>query len=283
MGVRCEVGEVSLDYESFGVGSAFVALHGMPMDRRGPIYAFEPLFADRPGWRRIYVDLPGHGRSPKPPWPRDDVRVVEILVQFLDTLLGDDRVVLAGDSYGAFIARGLAHRLWDRVDGLCLLAPVVKVGTRQLPPRTIIGDRAEITQMAENGEILGEMLVANPPEMKRYVEALSQGVADTEYLNEITEERQRIPSLEAGVETLDAPTLIITGRQDTTVGYRDQWELLDSYPRATFAVLDRAGHLLRGEQESVFLTLGREWLDRVEERVRDRSDDTSQADGSTTE
>jgi len=272
--VRCQVGEVSLDYECFGAGSAFVGLHGMPMDRRGPIYEFEPLFAGRMGWRRIYIDLPGHGRSPKAPWPRDDARVVEILVQFLDSVLGDARLVLAGGSYGAFIARGLAHRVRDRVDGLCLLTPVVKVGSRQLPPRSVIGNRDEIARMAERGEILGEMLVANPPAMKRYVEALSQGIADTEYLDEITDARKRVPILETDLETLDAPTLIITGRQDTTVGYRDQWELLELYPRATFAVLDRAGHLLRGEQEQLFLTLGREWLDRVEERIRLDSDET---------
>lgn len=274
--MRREVGEVCLDFESFGEGAAFVALHGMPMDRHGPIYEFEPLFTDRVGWRRIYVDLPGHGRSPRGPWPRNDARVVEILVEFLDSLVGQARLVLAGGSYGAFIARGLAHRLRDRIDGLCLLTPVVKPGPRQLPSRTVIADREQIAQMAERGEILGEMLVANPPAVGRYVEALSQGIADTEYLDEVTEEAQRIPILETGPGTLDAPTLIITGRQDTTVGYRDQWELLQHYPRATFAVLDRAGHLLRGEQELLFLALGREWLDRVEERIRVRHDEPSE-------
>ena len=36
------------------------------------------------------------------------------------------------------------------------------------------------------------------------------------------------------------PTLVIAGRQDVTAGYRDAWHILESYPRATFAVLDRA-------------------------------------------
>lgn len=38
------------------------------------------------------------------------------------------------------------------------------------------------------------------------------------------------------------PTLVIAARQDTTVGYRDAWDILESYPRATFAVIDRASH-----------------------------------------
>jgi pimeloyl-ACP methyl ester carboxylesterase len=62
-----------------------------------------------------------------------------------------------------------------------------------------------------------------------------------------------------------APTLIVTGRQDSWVGYRDAWEILENYPRATFVVLDRAGHFLGVEQEDLFHTLVGEWLDRVKE------------------
>ena len=35
-------------------------------------------------------------------------------------------------------------------------------------------------------------------------------------------------------KTFEEPTLIIAGRHDTIVGYRDAWTILDSYPRATF-------------------------------------------------
>ena len=63
----------------------------------------------------------------------------------------------------------------------------------------------------------------------------------------------------------DSPTLILTARQDQIVGYRDIWDLMDSSPRATFAVLDRAGHFLPIEQEGLCPALLREWLDRVEE------------------
>jgi pimeloyl-ACP methyl ester carboxylesterase len=64
-----------------------------------------------------------------------------------------------------------------------------------------------------------------------------------------------------------APTLIVTARQDNLCGYRNAWDLLDNYPRATFAVLDRAGHFVNIEQDALCQALMREWLDRVEERV----------------
>jgi pimeloyl-ACP methyl ester carboxylesterase len=61
------------------------------------------------------------------------------------------------------------------------------------------------------------------------------------------------------------PTLILTARQDHLCGYRDAWDLLDNYPRATFAVLDRAGHFVNIEQDVLCHAIMREWLDRVEE------------------
>ena len=41
--------------------------------------------------------------------------------------------------------------------------------------------------------------------------------------------------------------------------------MLDDFPCATFAVLDRAGHLLEAEQPTLRTALVNEWLGRVEE------------------
>jgi pimeloyl-ACP methyl ester carboxylesterase len=65
--------------------------------------------------------------------------------------------------------------------------------------------------------------------------------------------------------------LIVTGRQDHLAGYKQSWSILDSFPRATFAVLDRAGHLLDVEQPALQKALTNEWLDRVEEYVAQNS------------
>jgi len=64
-------------------------------------------------------------------------------------------------------------------------------------------------------------------------------------------------------QPFERPTLVLTGRQDSSVGYRDQLALLDLYPRATFAILDVAGHNLQIEQPALFEALVNEWLDRV--------------------
>jgi pimeloyl-ACP methyl ester carboxylesterase len=64
-------------------------------------------------------------------------------------------------------------------------------------------------------------------------------------------------------EPFDQPSLILVGRQDTEVGYKDQFKLLDHYPRASFVVLDKAGHNLQIEQEALFSSLVCEWMDRM--------------------
>ena len=62
--------------------------------------------------------------------------------------------------------------------------------------------------------------------------------------------------------------LFLLGRQDSVVGYRDAWKIIENYPRATFAILDRAGHILQIEQEELFNSLTNDWLDRVESFLR---------------
>jgi hypothetical protein len=49
------------------------------------------------------------------------------------------------------------------------------------------------------------------------------------------------------------------------VGYADAWALLEDYPRATFAVLDRADHDLPIQQDNLYRALVANWLDRVVE------------------
>jgi len=65
------------------------------------------------------------------------------------------------------------------------------------------------------------------------------------------------------LEPYPGPTLIVTGRQDAIVGYRDAERLADTLPQATFAVLDNAGHHAHVERETRVAALLSDWLRRV--------------------
>ncbi|TAK02424.1 MAG: alpha/beta hydrolase [Chloroflexota bacterium] len=69
-------------------------------------------------------------------------------------------------------------------------------------------------------------------------------------------------------EPFDPPALILNGRQDSLTGYADMFPLQASFPRGTFAILDRAGHALPFEQRALFGALVDEWRDRVEAEER---------------
>jgi len=104
---------------------------------------------------------------------------------------------------------------------------------------------------------------------ERIEKEMNPGIAlgDASFLTKLIEEGNAFSfDMDAtGIEPFEKPTLIVTGRQDWTVGYRDAWQILEQYPWATFAVLDRAGHNLPIAQERLFDALVGEWLDRVDE------------------
>jgi len=93
---------------------------------------------------------------------------------------------------------------------------------------------------------------------------------DPEFLGRIREQPENYAfsfDVDNMSEPFPGPSLIITGRQDAIAGYRDVWNILENYPRATYVVVDRAGHALEEKEDLVNLLIN-DWLDRVEENTR---------------
>jgi pimeloyl-ACP methyl ester carboxylesterase len=98
-------------------------------------------------------------------------------------------------------------------------------------------------------------------------------LADDRFLTRIyTESYALAKDLNSACKVYSKPTLIALGRQDSSVGYRDAWSIIELFPRGTFVVLDKAGHNLQIEQETLFNALVNEWLDRVEETIESHDD-----------
>lgn len=255
-------------YETFGSGRPMVMLPGRPSDHRVMARFMEPVFTRREGWLRIYPDLPGTGRTPSVDRLTTHDAMLEAVLAFIDKVIPGQRFVLAGLSYGGLLARGVVYHRAASIDGLMLCAPQVKANPAeaQLPPRTAIVENPTIA--AELGPISNLMVVQSPREAEAVRELLAEvRIADHPF-NDRLEEAGAFSFNVDGLPTpFGAPTLIVTARQDDLCGYRDAWDLLDIYPRATFAVLDRAGHFVNIEQDALCQALMREWLDRVEERV----------------
>ena len=267
--MKCDLGDLAIFYETYGTGRPIVMLPGRPSDHHIMERFMEPLFKQRDGWLRLYPDLPGTGRTPGSDRLATHDQMLDAVLAFIDTVIPGQRFVLAGLSYGGYLARGVASRRTALIDGLMLCAPQVKADPAQahLPPRTtLVQDPALV---AELGPVADLIVVQSPT----VVEAVRDVLAEVQIADHTFNARLEAAgpsSFEVAPPVpFDGPTLIMTARQDHLCGYRDAWDLLDNYPRATFAVLDRAGHFVNIEQDVLCQALMREWLDRLEEWATD--------------
>ena len=267
-----DVHGIPVHYAEHGSGTPVLALHGAGVDHREIMAALEPLFADRPGYRRLYPDLPGMGRTPAPETIDSNDAVVELLGGLVDAVIGREAFLLAGHSYGGYLARAIANRRPRQVAGLALLCTIGEQGGEEERPGHVVLHAADdldldgTLQPAMASEYRDYLVVQTPATLRRFQEMVAPGVAlvDQAALARIFE-RWRLRTAPEQGPAYAKPTLILAGRQDATVGYAGAWRLLEHYPRATFAVLDRAGHGLLHEQVGLVSALLAEWLDRVDE------------------
>ena len=259
-----------LHFVEYGEGTPVLALHGWGPDHRLMTGCLEPVFANRPGFRRIYPDLPGMGRTPAPEWITSSDDLLATVEGFIDSQIGGTPFLLVGESYGGYLARAIAHRRKDQVLGLALICPVGTVlerDRRTVPPRTtVVHDPETVASMdpRDAEEFVGIAVVQSAETARRFVDEILSGVrlADEAALSRIQQRWELSAPPEDGTP-YPRPTLILTGRQDDRTGYADVYPLLDHYPRATFAVLDAAGHNLQIEQPELCEALFSEWLQRV--------------------
>jgi pimeloyl-ACP methyl ester carboxylesterase len=224
----------------------------------------EPVFDARTGYRRIYPDLPGMGRTPAPEAINSAHDVLGVLLEFIDGVIGDEPLLVAGHSAGGYYAHAIASRRPEQVIGLALLCPLF-AGIHDVPAREVVSGSGSIG----NAEFRDYFTVQTAETLERYERYVTPAtrLADQGALARIGERWELTTRLQ-DEDPYPFPTLLVTGRQDSTVGYARAWEMLEHFPRATFAVLDRAGHALPHEQPELMRALITEWLDRVENPAR---------------
>ncbi|MDW4511672.1 alpha/beta hydrolase [Priestia megaterium] len=260
---------MSIYHKVIGDGYPIVMLHGWTLDHQVMLNAMEPLFEKRSHWKRIYIDLPGMGNSEPQLSIQNSDNILEAILRLLDEIIPDQQFIVCGNSYGGYIARGIVRSRQDKVRGLLLMAPLIipEYDERVVPQQTVLKkDNDLISRLSpeEADEFCSMGVVQGQTEWERFQNEILLPSKQTnhEFVNSI---RQNGYGFTFDISfKLEHPTLIITGRQDNVVGYQDAWQLIEDYPRATFAVLDMAGHNLQIEQTDVFNVLVHNWLNRLE-------------------
>jgi pimeloyl-ACP methyl ester carboxylesterase len=256
--VEQRVGEVDVHYVQHGVGRPVLVLHGAGVDHREAEACFEPVLADVTGFRRIYPDLPGMGRTLAPTGLRSAEDVLDTLLRFAAEVTGGDPHLLIGHSAGAYYARAMAARVPGQVAGLALVCPLL--------PR--VADVPEHRALAGSDDIGDDgfrsyFVLHTPAMLERYERHVAPAAAlvDQAALDRIGRRWELAPH---PGPAYPGPTLLVAGRLDSTVGYAAAADLVHDYPHASLAVVDDAGHALPHEQPELLGALIAEWLTRVE-------------------
>jgi pimeloyl-ACP methyl ester carboxylesterase len=269
--MKCLVGDIPVYYDIRGSGRPLLMIHGFSPDHRLMLGCMEPVFEKRASWRRIYFDLPGMGQTPAPDWLTNSDQMLDVVSWFVDQVLPLEYYCVAGESYGGYLAQGLAARHPERIEGMLLLCSLVHADpARRRVPKHVVLEREpgllERLTPGERGEFEPIGVIQTGATWEKMKRDVIPGLraADRAFLDRLWKGYAFADEAALDHSVFAKPVLIVAGRQDSVVGYADSQDLTSRYPRSTCAVLDRAGHNAQIEQPDLFEALTAEWLDRVE-------------------
>lgn len=266
------VKDVPVYYEICGSGTPVVMIHGWSPDHRLMKGCLEPVFQSlETPWQRIYFDLPGMGKTPGRPWITGTDEMLAVVLEFIDGVIPNRHFVVAGESYGGYLARGVIKERRSLVDGLLLICPTAIQEThRETSPALQVFEKDEALLNSLSAEDRSYFEGINVLQTRRVWEKFKEDIlpglkmADYAFLeNSLGRHVPYRSNVDQVEKPYPQPTLMVMGRQDSAVGYRDHWQLIENYPRASFVILDRAGHNLQIDQDVLFNALVKEWLERV--------------------
>jgi pimeloyl-ACP methyl ester carboxylesterase len=259
--IRSDAG-ATLSYDVIGHGTCLLALHGAYSTHDELAAVLEPILGPHGSYRRLYPDLPGMGTSPAHTSIQSSNDVLDLLEDLVDDQAGDAPLLVVGHSYGAHLARGLAARRPRQIRGMALICPLMPGGMnpeRHAVVRSDI-DPAELLDPALVDDYLGYFVIYTEETAQRFNEAVAPSIGRFDGDAVVRIMREWILDPDPDAVEFDGPLLVMTGRHDSVVGYREQAALVDRYPKATYLVLAGTGHALPHERPELTAALIADWL-----------------------
>ena len=97
---------IAINYEMAGEGKPVVILHGLGCNLELMRACLEPIFSANPQYKRIYIDLPGMGKSESVMDYASGDKMLEALTGLVNQIVHEN-FLLMGESYGGYLARGI--------------------------------------------------------------------------------------------------------------------------------------------------------------------------------
>ena len=259
---------VRIAYDVWGQrdGTPVLLIRGLGMNARG--WALQRgAFGRR--HRCIAVDNRGTGHSDVPPGPYDLVRMATDAVEVLDGA-GIERAHIVGASMGGVIAQiiGVLHP--DRVQSLVLACTACRHHTWR---RELLAEWGEL--VTRNGmQALtddGMRWLIGPRLHRRFgvfVNVLARVLIQTKpaaFAAQVDAILAMPDDMRNELHTITAPTLVITGSQDTLTPLGDAEEMAELISGSRLYVLRGAAHGLMAEAPNAFNDAVLRFIDAVDE------------------
>ncbi len=251
-------------------------LHGFG----GSTFSWREVLGELPG-KTIAFDRPGFGLSERPlrgEWranPYTPAAQVELVASLMDAL-ELDKAVLVGNSAGGTLALRVALAHPERVSGLVLTDAAVYEGggapnwIRPLLSTPQVNRLGPLVARQFGGEPGLDFLrtaYADPSKLtdediagyQRWTRADNWDAALWELIK-----ASRTVNLAPQLSAIQAPTLVITGAQDTLVTPEQSEQLAETLPNAEFVSLERCGHLPQEECPEAFVEAVSNWLNQTQ-------------------
>ncbi|NEG96904.1 alpha/beta fold hydrolase [Bifidobacterium sp. SMB2] len=258
--------------ETQGDGIPVVFVHGLGVDHRS-LMLLDDVFPEPT--RRIYLDLPGFGKTPALDGAGGLPEMADWLQSIIDDIVGPRTAfAMVGNSMGGALAREILARESERVLGLALIAPVVdpRHAHRRVGEHVIADPNPKLTHALPQEQVFDFITMGVNQSFeawRRYQRFILPGVrlCDREACRRLGERYFLNDVPEQVFGTFGGPTLIVTGHEDQIVGYEDQRALLPHYPNTRFVVLDNAGHNLHIDRPKETGRLLTDWAGKVVKAV----------------
>lgn len=292
---RVEPG-IELAHFATGEGRNVLIVHGGPgMPYREPWTGLQPLAG---AYRFHYYDQRGCGQSTRPidtfasgNYYKNMTTLDQTLglgaqiadIERIRRLLGEEKLILIGHSWGGFLASLYAAEFPDRVEALILVAPadvlvmpqqsggLFELVRERLPEEMQPDFEAYLEEYLDFGNIFARSeadLVALNQEFGQYYQAAieiplpQQGQPGGWMVQAMYFSMGQRHDYRAALQAVRAPVLVIHGAADlqseeTTRIY------LDAFPNASFQVVEEAGHFVFLEQPNIFAEVVGDFLEKL--------------------
>ena len=257
---------IDLAYQEVGTGPAIVLVHGHPLDHTMWQPQVELL---APKYRVIVPELRGYGKTPLPAGKR-----VTLLDDFaedileLTRLLGIERFVVAGLSLGGQVVLETYRQAPERIRGLVVADSYARLDTpEQKQGRIETAERFEREGFGNfAAETMDKMISptnnAAHPDLARQITKMvadSNPAGAAAALRGRAERRDYLPLL----GHIQAPALIIVGREDAFAPVPMSEEMQRGIPGARLEIIEDSGHMTNLEQAEKFNAVLTSFLDSL--------------------